>query len=167
MERVLQHWGLVACTNRLNYCSLYQMTTTTGPEQAGSFHSIQKIYFLTKMSQLTQALVQWLTVQTTEYIQMAIVSTDCGIYKILTKILHSSLMLSLYYKMYYGRNCCRFVKSQSVCAIIIHLHLGLIFVDKARSLPVRGSTLVGSSSLDCKYQARIKVNGSGKHSSLL
>jgi hypothetical protein len=34
------------------------------------------------------------------------------------------------------------------------------------SSPIRGSTLVGSS-VACKFQTRVEVNGSSKHSSLL
>ncbi len=53
----------------------------------------------------------------------------------------------------------------------IHFDPSQIFMGKDKSLPlerspVRGSSLVGSS-LACKYKARVKVNGSGKHSSLL
>ncbi len=62
------------------------------------------------------------------------------------------------------------IVSQSVC----HghsLHPSLVFVSKARSLPlewslVRGSTLV-NSCLTCKYQTRVEVNRSDKHCSLL
>jgi len=57
-----------------------------------------------------------------------------------------------------------------VFAIAIPFYPGLIFEGKARSQPLewdplRGSTLV-SSSLACKYKAKVEVTDSGKHSSL-
>ncbi len=54
-------------------------------------------------------------------------------------------------------------------ATAIHFYPSLIFSGKAKLTEwslTRGSTLVGTS-LCCKYQIRLEVNGSGKFSSLI
>jgi hypothetical protein len=82
--------------------------------------------------------------------------------------------ISLQYRGLYYKNFTTVIVAISqkarVFATSIHFLLSLVFVAKAKSLPlewspVRGSTLLGSSLLR-KYHIRVEVNGSGKHSSL-
>ncbi len=46
--------------------------------------------------------------------------------------------LSLYYKTFYGCNCCRIINAL-VFVTAIHFHHSLLFVGKARSLPLEWS----------------------------
>ncbi len=66
----------------------------------------------------------------------------------------------LYYKTFYGSNCCRIIIRQCFCHFL-SLPPGLIFIGKTRrpllaQSPVWGSTLV-SPSLAPKYQITVEV----------
>ncbi len=70
----------------------------------------------------------------------------------------------------YKRNCCRIAISQSVCQWYVLPPQRGIF-GQFRRLPLGWSPMSGStflvSSLAHRYQAKVEVNGSGKHLSLI
>ncbi len=78
---------------------------------------------------------------------------------------------SLNCKTHYCSNCCCIIISQNVChyrSLLLQSNI----CGHGWSLPlwlssIRNSTLVVGSSLACKYQARVEVNGCGKHTGLL
>jgi hypothetical protein len=84
--------------------------------------------------------------------------------------LNAQILRGLYYKTFYGTISCLLLKAR-VFVTAIHFSPGIIFSDKARSLPLELSPLRGFLSWAEALPANIRlgrsVTGSGKHSSLL
>ncbi len=80
------------------------------------------------------------------------------------------LGLVLYYKTFYGSNCCQNMISQSVCHSQSLPHQSNIFwqaVAYQNGAPYRNPLQWQAPGLAHKYQTRTEVNGSGEHSSLV